>query len=762
MTRAPRLEVSIPMLIQDSAGAPRLCAPAADPRTLRLALRDAGRSDPWYGGASIMYTDARRRAAVRFGGSLRVVCPCVSLRDFARLWYICRLCETLPIAEALYICICTHARTHARADGRPVAYERLANLPLSSSYRLGPSATRLRWETGGELGRGGSGISERRAMVWYSERVHRPAQPGFALVRPEIRTRSSQATTAMRARATRSPCTDVTHAGTARRRSLDRGALRRARVEPRVDSMRGRFCSLAPAACVCLHAYTPTRLHAYTPTQTHRHTDTRPHSNTPTLHRRPSLARAFVPPALGAGHAAPGAGGRRKQPYTTAHASNPSSCADPGFVSSSPAATAAMLELQTDNHSGRGTQHRVETAFKPSWMVTSAWMQYPVVRSLTRGYALYIIAVIRVVGPSDVAWAVDGLCVERSDRSHAWWVKFLLPSAAASRSVDVEMRCTGRHGASGDLHLHSAREPSPSTDEALTALRPSSLTAFSPPLGRSARGAPAAPTACCPQPMMQCDRTSGIGFFPLPLPRPPTADHSLLILQRPASDQSRAREARAWGSNSGRPHGARADLDARPPARVGHSSTNHRPPSSLHTINARADPSNTVQGTSTPAPDVGVWCSGRRASHKGTPGPGLAFRVLGQEKWAPAPALVPVSVVSPGSGFRSLTHGPPTRRNRAREEPESRGSEYPGARVGNRVIIIRWRAGQVPRSRQDRRSYGWIVGIVAESIVPMARFDGTSNCARRVTARSWWPTGRLGADALAGASAEKPASEASL
>ena len=55
-------------------------------------------------------------------------------------------------------------------------------------------------------------------------------------------------------------------------------------------------------------------------------------------------------------------------------------------------------------------------------------------------------------------------------------------------------------------------------------------------------------------------------LLPLPLPpRPPTAAHRPQppTLQRPASDQSRAREARAWGSNSGRPRGARADLDAR-------------------------------------------------------------------------------------------------------------------------------------------------------------------------------------------------------
>ena len=139
----------------------------------------------------------------------------------------------------------------------------------------------------------------------------------------------------MHARATRSPiqaarslCMDVTRAWTARRRSLDRGALRRARVEPRVDSMRGRFCSLAPAART--YAYTPTRLHRLTDTQTHRHTPTLQHSNTPPQAfvgaRYERQARAFVPPALGAGHAAPGAGGRRKQPYMTMHTSNPSSC----------------------------------------------------------------------------------------------------------------------------------------------------------------------------------------------------------------------------------------------------------------------------------------------------------------------------------------------------------------------------------------------------------------------------------------------------
>ena len=139
----------------------------------------------------------------------------------------------------------------------------------------------------------------------------------------------------MHARATRSPiqaarslCMDVTRAWTARRRSLDRGALRRARVEPRVDSMRGRFCSLAPAART--YACTPTRLHRYTDTQTHAHTPTLQHSNTPPQSfvgaRYERQPRASVPPALGAGHAAPGAGGRRKQPYMTMHTSNPSSC----------------------------------------------------------------------------------------------------------------------------------------------------------------------------------------------------------------------------------------------------------------------------------------------------------------------------------------------------------------------------------------------------------------------------------------------------
>ena len=182
--------------------------------------------------------------------------------------------------------------------------------------------------------------------------------------------------------------------------------------------MRGRFCSLAPAART--YAYTPTRLHRLTDAQTHAHTPTLQHSNTPPQAfvgaRYERQARAFVPPALGAGHAAPGAGGRRKQPYMTMHTSNPSSCRllcgsgllffiagggscdaknswssrsggrrrllDSILLSARPLddprtrwrgtrrrmfflcmSVNCFERRQTDNHSGRGTQHRAETVF---------------------------------------------------------------------------------------------------------------------------------------------------------------------------------------------------------------------------------------------------------------------------------------------------------------------------------------------------------------------------------------------------------------